>query len=135
MSIQVACPNGHNLRVKDRFAGKGGYCPHCRAKVHVPLPEEFREDDIMSVLGPPPPMPMNESESESDDEVYVHQEPQHARPAEESGIGLAGSSILRRGKVCPSCHVSTSFASSVCTRCGTPLITIFYEGSSSTRGA
>ena len=36
MSIQVTCPNGHRLRVKNRFAGKAGDCPYCRAKVRVP---------------------------------------------------------------------------------------------------
>lgn len=88
MSIPVTCANGHVLRVKDSFAGKTGYCPHCRVKVHVPYPQEFREDDIMSVLGPPPPAP--KGESESDDEAYVHQEPQHARSAEESGTDWQG---------------------------------------------
>lgn len=122
MSIQVSCPNGHVLRVKDSFAGKSGYCPHCRAKVHVPASRGFSEDDVISVLGPPPPMPTEESEA-SEAEEYVHQDPRHAnsRDDEESGIALYGSSVYKRAKVCPSCRKATSFSFSVCPSCGTPL--------------
>ncbi len=121
MSIQVSCPNGHVLRVKDSFAGKSGYCPHCRAKVHVPQPVGFSEDDVISVLGPPPPAPAEEPEPETEADAYVHQSPRHRQPEEESGVGLAGSSILRRAKLCPSCHTPTSFSFSICPKCGTPL--------------
>ena len=122
MSIQVSCPNGHVLRVKDRFAGKSGYCPRCRAKVRVPRRCSFSEDDVISVLGPPPATPTETSEA-SEPEAYVHQDPRHTRPQdeEESGVALFGSSILRRAKVCPSCHKRASFAFSVCPSCGTPL--------------
>lgn len=128
MSIQVTCPNGHRLRVKNSFAGKTGYCPYCRAKVRVPAARAFREDDVMSVLGPPPPPPPLEPEPPPDYEVYVHQEPEHVRALEESGIRLAGSSILRRAKLCLVCRTLRSFAFSTCTRCGTPLVTTYYEG-------
>ncbi len=123
MSIQVSCPNGHSLRIKDSFAGKTGYCPHCRAKVHVPQPIGFSEDDVISVLGPPPPRPADESESPPDPEVYayVHQSRSRPKPGAESGVGLAGSSILRRAKRCPHCHTPTSFSFSICPTCGTPL--------------
>ena len=128
MSIRVTCPNGHHLRVKNSFAGKSGYCPYCRAKVRVPAARAFQEDDVMSVLGPPPPRPASEPAPEP--EVYVHQEPEHGRPAEESGIGLAGSSVIRRAKLCLVCRTLTSFAFSTCTRCGTPLVATYYEGPS-----
>jgi RNA polymerase subunit RPABC4/transcription elongation factor Spt4 len=123
MSIQVTCPNGHVLRLKESFAGKTGYCPHCRAKVYVPAGNGFSEDDVINVLGPPPPMPIDEPETEDEDEEerYVFQDPEHTWSEGASGIGLAGSSILRHGKVCPACHAVTSFSFSICPRCGTPL--------------
>ncbi len=122
MSIQVSCPNGHVLRVKDSFAGKSGRCPHCRAKVHVPLPHGFSEDDVISALGPPPPPPTAEPEA-SEDEAHVHQAHRHThrQDDEESGIALFGSSIHQRAKVCSSCCKRTSFAFSICPSCGTPL--------------
>lgn len=36
MSIDVVCPNGHTLKVKDKYAGKTGRCPHCQMPVQVP---------------------------------------------------------------------------------------------------
>lgn len=36
MGIEIRCPNGHQSRVKDRFAGKKVYCPECGATVRVP---------------------------------------------------------------------------------------------------
>jgi hypothetical protein len=38
MGIEARCPNGHEVRVKDRFAGRRVYCPECAAKFHVPMP-------------------------------------------------------------------------------------------------
>lgn len=122
MSIQVSCPNGHVLRVKDSFAGKSGYCPHCHAKVHVPVPLAFSEDDVIGVLGPPIPTPTDEPAA-SEAEEYVHQEPEHvsSRREEESGIALYGSSIHQRPKLCPTCHKRASFSFSICPTCGTSL--------------
>ncbi len=37
MGIRLSCPNGHKLHVKDHLAGKRGICPHCGAKVDIPL--------------------------------------------------------------------------------------------------
>lgn len=52
MGIPVECPNGHKFKVKDKYAGQKGLCPHCKGQqvvVQVPdvLPakteEAFRE--------------------------------------------------------------------------------------------
>ncbi len=126
MAIRVVCPNGHVLNVKDRFAGRTGLCPRCKARVRVPSPADVTDDDILDILGPPPsaPAPQSEPEEEPADtsaiasEEYVHQDPRHA---EESGISLLGSSIIRRGKTCPHCGRKTSFSFKWCPGCGTPL--------------
>ena len=56
MSIQVTCPNGHVLRVKECFAGKAGLCPACKERVTVPqLDSALSEDEIIDVLGPHDP--------------------------------------------------------------------------------
>jgi hypothetical protein len=35
MGIVCYCPNGHRVKVKDRFAGLTGLCPHCGAKFRI----------------------------------------------------------------------------------------------------
>ena len=44
MGIEARCPNGHDVRVKDRFAGKKAYCPECGATFRVPLPKDRSSD-------------------------------------------------------------------------------------------
>jgi hypothetical protein len=44
MGIEARCPNGHDVRVKDRFAGKKAYCPECGATFRVPLPKSRSSD-------------------------------------------------------------------------------------------
>lgn len=35
MGIVCYCPNGHRVKVKDRFAGQRGLCPQCGAKFRI----------------------------------------------------------------------------------------------------
>ena len=37
MGIRFYCPNGHKLNVKDFQAGHTGICPHCGAKMRIPV--------------------------------------------------------------------------------------------------
>lgn len=39
MGIRVECPNGHVFKVKDKYAGKKGLCPHCEGQVIVLVPD------------------------------------------------------------------------------------------------
>jgi hypothetical protein len=39
MGIHVECPNGHSFKVKDKYAGKKGLCPHCEGQVIVLVPD------------------------------------------------------------------------------------------------
>ncbi len=67
MSIEVTCPNGHSMRVKNEFAGKSGLCPYCKARISVPANAVLQvassatcrlsEDDLLAVLKPPRPVP------------------------------------------------------------------------------
>ena len=53
MGIQVECPNGHIFKVKDKYAGKKGLCPHCEGQVIVQVPDALTANsasDIVSAL-------------------------------------------------------------------------------------
>jgi len=67
MSIQIICPNGHRLSVKDSFAGRAGLCPICKARVVVPKPQngQLSEDEIVDFLSAPPARKTRSSTSTS----------------------------------------------------------------------
>ena len=46
MGIQVRCPNGHDFKVKDKYAGKKGLCPYCPGQVTVRVPDAASSDNL-----------------------------------------------------------------------------------------
>ena len=46
MGIQVTCPNGHEFKVKDKYAGKKGLCPYCKGQVAVRVPDAASSDSL-----------------------------------------------------------------------------------------
>jgi hypothetical protein len=44
MGIRVECPHGHVFKVKDKYAGKKGLCPHCDGQVIVHVPDALTGD-------------------------------------------------------------------------------------------
>ena len=110
MAIAVTCPKGHYLRLKDKYAGMSGFCPHCSARVDVPRAEPLLEDDVLAIMG--------HSSSPNPAEEVVHQEPS---PREQSGISLLGSSVLREKAACLQCGKLLPAAFAVCPQCNTPL--------------
>ncbi|HQU45847.1 MAG: hypothetical protein B7Z73_18030, partial [Planctomycetia bacterium 21-64-5] len=94
MPIRFKCPNGHELNVKDKYAGLTGLCPQCQIRVLVPIPAgKLTDDAIVGMLGPPPPP--------DDDALPVHQDSKHrtgvADAGSSSGTSLRGLSPLNRG--------------------------------------
>jgi Zn-finger nucleic acid-binding protein len=117
MSIRFKCPNGHELNVKEKYAGLTGLCPRCQVRVLVPSPVAALTDDaIVDLLGPPPA---------EDPELPVHQDLVH-RPdspsdaGSSSGASLLGASQLSRGmKVCPKCKREVRLVYDICPHCRT----------------
>ena len=134
MSIEVTCPNGHHLRVKEECAGKSGQCPHCQARIVVPQRGPISEDDLLAVLGTPRKVPRSLQEDVAPSRPKV--EPPHAEPHKShshqaapgtsakgspaQGSSSQGASIDRR-RVCPKCCEIVAFANDVCPHCRTSL--------------
>jgi hypothetical protein len=62
MSIEITCPKGHKLKVKNSMAGKTGLCPLCTGQVYVyvPIPvakPALSEEVILDYIGPSQPSP------------------------------------------------------------------------------
>lgn len=109
MLIEVRCPNGHLLHVKEKHAGKIGACPRCSAPVRVPSSGQVQGDGR---LGVPPEHPRPS-------EPIVVQESRH--DGTDWACSSDSSAFLTRskGKLCVECGriVSQSFA--ICPQCGT----------------
>ncbi|MBI2825575.1 MAG: hypothetical protein HYX69_12905 [Planctomycetia bacterium] len=114
MSISFRCPNGHLLKVKDKYAGQTGLCPHCQARVLVPrLPEneKMSEEAIADFIGPPPV---------DDEEMPVHQEPTIRDPMGGSGSSLIQAAMsARETKTCPKCKQEVRLCYALCPYCHT----------------
>jgi hypothetical protein len=115
MSIAVDCPNGHTLKVKDKYAGKTGRCPYCRARVEVPDPSQVSDEDVLDYLSGPHARPQEQSLDES-----VFDDPSPADP-EATGVSLAGSTTIRNKKFCPHCGKFVSLSFRYCPSCSTNL--------------
>jgi hypothetical protein len=50
MGIRVECPNGHVFKVKDKYAGKKGLCPHCEGQVIVQVPDALTANPASDIL-------------------------------------------------------------------------------------
>lgn len=124
MGIRVECPHGHTFKVKDKYAGKRGLCPHCKGQVVVKVPEILSGDSAInkayrdSVLeehkaahaAPPPPSRASSSSSSIfDDHPASHD-------ASTSG-SLLGSSVIRHNVKC-GCGASVPMWYARCPACG-----------------
>ena len=101
MSIEVTCPNGHTLKVKDSLAGKSGLCPQCKAPVDVPEPTV--EDMMMDILSPSESgliASAPDSDDNSDDKSG-----EWTRPG--------------RMQICPKCQKEFPSDASICPECKT----------------
>lgn len=47
MGIRVECPHGHVFKVKDKYAGKKGLCPHCHDQVVIRVPDMLHSAETL----------------------------------------------------------------------------------------
>lgn len=116
MWIQLTCPNGHPVKVEDKYAGRVGRCPACSAKVPIPEPNksDISEDAILDILGPaevaaphaPEPLP-------------VHQEGGSDTHSGGSSIASSAAVLQQPMKICPACKRRVSVRYQICPHCRT----------------
>jgi len=121
MGIRVECPHGHVFKVKDKYAGKRGLCPHCKGQVEVRVPkisgelpkaatDAYRKaviDENKAKKAAPPPA--TSSSSVLDD---------HPSSLDSSTSGsLLGSSVIRHNVKC-ACGTSVPMWYARCPSCG-----------------
>jgi hypothetical protein len=124
MGIQVECPNGHTFKVKDKYAGKKGLCPHCEGQVIVQVPDALTATSASDVLQREAIARRQASHSHSDShqsasDSHVFDDPNEGPATSSSGTSgsLLGSSVIRHNIKCK-CgqHVPMWYAR--CPACG-----------------
>ena len=109
MGIQVKCPHGHIFKVKDKYAGKKGLCPHCTGQVEVRVPDLFSATQAAEKVVERTPATPYGDESIFDDE--------HDQNATTSG-SLLGSSVIQHNVSCGSCGQRVPMWYAKCPNCG-----------------
>ena len=119
MGIRVECPNGHVFKVKDKYAGKKGLCPHCDGQVIVIVPDALTTD-VNEVLQQEAIQRRQKAQHQpSSSGSHVLDDPTEYVAAPSSGTSgsLLGSSVIRHNIKCK-CgeHVPMWYAR--CPACG-----------------
>ncbi|QDU54561.1 hypothetical protein [Aeoliella mucimassa] len=118
MGIQVRCPHGHIFKVKDKYAGKRGLCPHCIGQVIVEVPALDAADKMQKAY----------RQAVVDEQRHMH----HPADNESSSIfddmpqemdsstsgSLLGSSVIRHHVKCEFCNQSVPMWYAKCPKCG-----------------
>ena len=118
MGIQVECPHGHIFKVKDKYAGKRGLCPHCKGQVVVLVPDALHSPSMESAYR----RAVNEEQRHAaahavgSDSSVLDDIPRE-QDAETSG-SLLGSSVIKHSIRCEFCHESVPMWFAKCPSCG-----------------
>jgi hypothetical protein len=104
MGIEITCPNGHQLRIKEKYAGKAGLCPKCRAAIHVPALVPSSIDDLIDLVPRPPVKHVAAFDPAADDNDDDPMPAHTAHSPSRAGDSLlSSSSLVKHHKVCPKC--------------------------------
>jgi hypothetical protein len=110
MSIQVTCPKGHKLKVKNSMAGKTGLCPLCAGQVYVyvPIPvaakQSLSEEVILDYIGPSQPSPSGIGSGIDLDEVSPHRPDKAHHETPWKSCVKCNKDIPSQTHICPYCH-------------------------------
>ena len=121
MGIRVECPHGHVFKVKDKYAGKKGLCPHCEGQVIVHVPDALSTEasDVLQREAIKRRHGDQHAPASSSSGSHVFDDPADmvASPGSSTSGSLLGSSVIRHNLKCK-CgeHVPMWYAR--CPACG-----------------
>lgn len=105
MSIEVLCPNGHALHVKEAYAGRVGLCPLCKARIEIPAVHQphLTEEAILAYLGPVEASRGQVAQTSVGAGGWDPHSPVSASPPKKS-CEKCNREILATTHICPFCH-------------------------------
>jgi hypothetical protein len=124
MGIPVKCPNGHEFRVKDKYAGKKGLCPYCQGQVFVQVPDALTSKDLkqaytQAVAEEQQRQHPSRTPSIHDSSIFESGS-DHLEGGPSASGSLLGSSVVRHNIRCK-CGESVPMWFAKCPKCGTYL--------------
>jgi hypothetical protein len=103
MGIQVECPHGHVFKVKDKYAGKKGLCPHCEGQVIVQVPD-LGDTHMGDVLQREAIQRRQAAQHQSSHGSSVFDDPGDLAANAGTSGSLLGSSVIRHNIKCQCGH-------------------------------
>jgi hypothetical protein len=102
MGIRVECPKGHVFKVKDKYAGKKGLCPHCEGQVIVHVPDVLTTpaSDVLQREAIQRRQAAQHHHATSDSHVFDDPEEGVATASSGTSGSLLGSSVIRHNIKC-----------------------------------
>ena len=157
MWIRLDCPNGHPVKVDEKFAGRMGRCPMCGEKIRIPpattASPDVSDDDILDFIGKAVAPLSGKPSTASKPAAVAPQADVHASPAlaaaalegDSSTIGMSpatsaggggsAATLAQQTRVCPNCKRKVSVRYQICPHCRTYMpITGVGQGSTLLRG-
>jgi hypothetical protein len=104
MPIDVTCPNGHSLKIKEKYAGKAGLCPRCKAPIQVPALVPNSIEDLIDLTPRAPVTKVAAFDPAADDDDEPAAQHGTHNPARVGESLLSSSSLVKHQKVCPKCY-------------------------------
>jgi Zn finger protein HypA/HybF involved in hydrogenase expression len=122
MGIQVECPNGHVFKVKDKYAGKKGLCPHCEGQVIVVVPDAFslldETDELQKDAIRHRQAAKQKTPSSSPSSSSVLDDSHDFGSTPGTSGSLLGSSVIRHNIKCGKCGERVPMWYARCPHCG-----------------
>lgn len=117
MGIRVECPHGHVFKVKDKYAGKKGLCPHCVGKqVVIRVPDTLTSEETIKAHRQAIAEESRAAQTAASDSAASVLDDSLHGDASSSG-SLLGSSVIRHNVKC-SCGHAVPMWFAKCPKCG-----------------
>lgn len=117
MGIQVRCPHGHTFKVKDKYAGKRGLCPHCTEQVVVQVPDLESSDALAKAYRQAVTEEHRAAHAVDTGSSSIFDDVPHEADPSSSG-SMLGSSVIRHNVRCSFCNTSVPMWYAKCPSCG-----------------
>lgn len=113
MGIAVKCPNGHQFKVKDKYAGKKGICPYCEGQVLVRVPDALSSKDFKTAVHRAAAKDRKAAATNSSSVL----DDQTTSDDDSASGSLLGSSVIKHNVKCR-CGESVPMWFAKCPKCG-----------------